>query len=479
MLTGPDSKVSKGLLAAGIMAGAIFLRLMGLKKGIWLDEYATLRILSAPDFLQALRLHDHPSLYYVLLKLWSKMGGSIVYLRIFSVLCGIGTVVVLMAWIRQYSRLASLLAGIYAATLPLMLRYSQEIVDYPLFLLATALSFFFTSQILAFPSSRPRHIGLAVSLSAVVLAHALGIVVVAAVAVYYFSSCPFQTKTGHRKVILAFGASFLVFVFFVFLFLHGIKKDPATWWVPPISAGGLAYVARSLFGMDRLFGPASMIFLFVFSVLLFFGSLRRSWPLLAAAIFYWLALIGYSLMFIPVLLERTALPGMIPFMGFVGVHISTIREKIPRTVFMIIFLLLSSAFVFSWFQIADKPIEPTGEAVSVLETMRHQKDLVVIFPQLIEGLIGHYAQLPSSSVLGVQPTDDAASVEEKIEPMLKMQRLGFNTGPHSVFLLMRSSPLFKRRPEVYLWLIEYLKQRFGDPVFFRQFGCFSITQFKE
>jgi hypothetical protein len=176
---------------------------------------------------------------------------------------------------------------------------------------------------------------------------------------------------------------------------------------------------------------------------------------------------------------REALQGMIPFMGFVGVHISTIKEKIPRTVFMIIFLLLSSAFVFSWFQIADKPIEPTGEAVSVLETMRHQKDLVVIFPQRIEGLIGHYAQLPSSSVLGVQPTDDAASVEEKIEPMLKMQRFGFNTGPHSVFLLMRSSPLFKRRPEVYLWLIEYLKQRFGDPVFFRQFGCFSITQFKE
>jgi hypothetical protein len=44
----------------GVLGIGIGLRLLGLDKGIWLDEYASLSLVSKMDFLQALRYDDHP-----------------------------------------------------------------------------------------------------------------------------------------------------------------------------------------------------------------------------------------------------------------------------------------------------------------------------------------------------------------------------------------------------------------------------------
>jgi hypothetical protein len=479
-------------LSAGIVSGAFILRLMGLGKGIWLDEYLTLKILSSRDFLQALRLHDHPFLYYICLKLWSWINNSDVFLRLFSVFCGTGTVIVLMAWIKQYSRVASLLVGLYGATLPMMLRYSQEIVDYPLFLLAVALSFFYTARIFSSPVNRAGYVGLTFSLTAVVLSHAVGIAVLPAVGIYFLAACPSIKKINRKRIIFSFGVPVCVFLIFVFLFLSGIKKNPGDWWVPPISWQRLVFVSKTLFGLTPFTNfigghffqstplglEGLVIFLFACAIFFFSGDWRRSWPLLAASVFYWVTLVGYSLWVIPVFLERTALPGMIPFMGFVGLHISTIRNKALRIFFIIAMILSSVVFVFFWIQTADKPIERTQETAIMLNAMREKNDIVLFFPNDdIRGLFEHYISLPSDSVLSVKMTDNSNVVEEKLEQIIKRQEYSLHIRPHSVFLVMRLDSFFKRNPEAYVWLLKYMESRFGNHVFYMQLGWFSFIQY--
>lgn len=117
------------------------------------------------EMLQDLRRDVHPPLHYVLLYYWSKISNSEESLRLFSVLFGVGTIAVVMSWLKQYSFLASILAGIYLATTPIMLRFSQEIRGYSLLLFATALAFLFTSRIIAKPEKLFGYIGLTLSLS--------------------------------------------------------------------------------------------------------------------------------------------------------------------------------------------------------------------------------------------------------------------------------------------------------------------------
>ena len=131
-----------------IMGLALALRLTGLGKSIWLDEYITLKIISGRDLITQMKVLDiEPPLYFFLLKLWSSMGMKSDYLRLFSVVISLGTLTMLMLWLKLYSRLASLLTGLLFATLPISLRFSQELRSYPLLLLGTAVSFFFASQI--------------------------------------------------------------------------------------------------------------------------------------------------------------------------------------------------------------------------------------------------------------------------------------------------------------------------------------------
>ncbi len=467
-------------LAGSIILGAFAFRLMGLRKGIWLDESVTRGILFSSDFLQSLKFHDHPPLYYLLLKPWSLINNSDIFLRFFSVFCGMGTVIALMVWIKQYSRPASLLAGLYAATLPLMLRYSQEIVDYSLFLLAVTLSFFYASFVLFSPLKRSGYVGLALSLTAVVLSHAVGIAMLPAVGIYLLAASLSKKEINRWKITF----SFLIPIFFfavIFLFLvHGARRNPDAWWVPPVSMDRLVHVSKSLFGLASSINSIGLlVFFFICVVLFFLGDWRRSWPLLAAAVFYWLALIVYSLRVVPVFLDRTALPGMIPFMGFVGLQIASIRRRVLRTFFIVLMVLSSLVSLFFWTRTAYKPIEQTQETTVFLDALREKRDIVLFFPEFVMGLFQHYAVLSSDSILSIETTDDVVVVDEKIGRMLKRQDPALASKPRSVFLVMRSNPLLKRNPETYLWLLKYLKSRFGEPVFYKEFGVFSLVQYKE
>jgi len=137
------------------------LRLVGLTKGIWLDEFYSIAKISQGDLIANLRAYDHPPLYFVFLKLWYLVNTSEPFLRLFSVIWGVGTTIVVIKWIEGYSPLAGIISGICCALMPSLLRFSQEIRGYSLLLFATALSFYFASQIAKNPNKRSHYIGLA------------------------------------------------------------------------------------------------------------------------------------------------------------------------------------------------------------------------------------------------------------------------------------------------------------------------------
>ena len=132
------------LLVLAILLLAITIRLLGLNKGLWLDEYFSLRWLEEGNLWSttiALRNYNKPPLYFLLLYGWSQIHNSEAFLRLLSVIFDVGTVIIVVKWLKQYSKLSSILAGMYLATTPIMLRYAQEIRPYSLLVFTTALSF--------------------------------------------------------------------------------------------------------------------------------------------------------------------------------------------------------------------------------------------------------------------------------------------------------------------------------------------------
>jgi 4-amino-4-deoxy-L-arabinose transferase-like glycosyltransferase len=225
---------------------------MGLGKGIWLDEAYSLDRIFSPDFLQQLRLSDHPPLYYILLKLWSQINSSEEFLRVLSVCFGVGTVAVVMKWMKQHSHISSLIAGLICTTLPLMLRYSQEIKGYPLLLFATALSFYSASRLMSKPEGLSGYLGLGFGLTIAVATHAVGVMLLMSICAYIAFTSLAWRKIRLERVMLVLVVPFSVFILLFFFFLiKSTDKDPNSWWVPTVSGGYILYLVKALFGVDQ------------------------------------------------------------------------------------------------------------------------------------------------------------------------------------------------------------------------------------
>lgn len=137
-----------------ILLSALLLRLISINQSLWLDE-ATSGLL-ARDFSFRGILTDfspgdfHPSLYYLLLKVWvGVLGSSEVGLRSFSLVAGLAAVyVVYLIGKRLLNRKTGLLAALFLATSGLHIYYSQEARMYALSTLLVASLFYLFLKIL-------------------------------------------------------------------------------------------------------------------------------------------------------------------------------------------------------------------------------------------------------------------------------------------------------------------------------------------
>ena len=476
----------------GVLSVALVLRVLGLNKGIWLDEASSINVISNPDFPRNLFFYDQLPLYFILLKFWSSINNSEEFLRLFSVLLGFGTVAVIMRWIGYYSHFGSLLAGLYCSTLPILLRYSQEIRGYGLLLFVSALSFLFASRITIYPDRRSGYIGLGLSLTAAITTHAIGIMVVPSVCLYLF--CAWK-RVRLNKVIPAIGVPLVIFL--VQYHFHTRMRPGSNWWMPPISAELIGGTASKVFGFSaavQLIGSwfpslANDIKIWLHNILTvsFVAALglvlpvcsrwKHAAPLLAGALLFWLLIIGYSIVSLPIFIDRTTLPGLIPFIGFLGLSISTIRMRRARILFAGGLVLVCFVFGLNWIKNeADKPIEGWKQLAQLIKATRRPNDLLIAYPSFIELPLRYYVDLPIETTVLISRESNVNWVEEETRRRLaEYQR---TTDSFAVFLVVRFGPAVDK-PEIGRRLATELESRLGPPTFSATSGIWPILSLQK
>jgi mannosyltransferase len=155
MKSGDTGSRSRLLLALILLLGA-FLRFYDLgKKDIWFDESLSLlrgmlgvRSIITDAFGQ-FAPDPHPFFYPLFMHFWMKIGASDAFVRIPSVVAGIGAIyLAYLLACRLFGRDTALLSAFLCALCPFMVAYSQEARMYSFHLLFTLASFYFLLNML-------------------------------------------------------------------------------------------------------------------------------------------------------------------------------------------------------------------------------------------------------------------------------------------------------------------------------------------
>lgn len=124
------------LLILGVAVAMAISLTIGLLQSVWFDEAYSIWLAKQPlgELLRLTSLDTHPPLYYMLLKAWAGVWGwSEVALRSFSVLAMGGALTVGVLFVKKtFGVRAALVALVFAALTPFLLRYGFEIRMYAL-----------------------------------------------------------------------------------------------------------------------------------------------------------------------------------------------------------------------------------------------------------------------------------------------------------------------------------------------------------
>ena len=452
------------------------LRFVGLDKGIWLDEYFSIVLAHKDQFIAALRLDDHPPLYYILLRAVLSISDSEPAARLLSVVFGIATLLTLMLWMRRYSLAASILAGLIGGTAPVMLRFSQELRSYPILLLGTALGFYFAEAIVTQPARISNYLGLAIGFLLAVMSHLVGPAVVVMTLVYLLAGKP--DWRGLKWVWLSYAvlAPALLFLFHYFIFS---ERDFANWWMPPLSLSLVVSVMRSLFDPDMYFSAvrfagavsssgALMLDLIFKAVLVIavaslpFGNWRKTMPLAASTATYVSIVVLITLFGRHIFWSRTLLPSLISLTGFVAVQLTNIRmpeiryAALASTTAVCLIMGVTWAGYTGW-----QPVEAYKQIGQLIAKRWQPNSLLFIYPSYIAGPIRFTTpDLPQSGIVPLDYDFDPPSTEIEIEQRLS-QALAAST-PGEVFLLAREDDVIKQEGTRYQDVQDQLGRHFGD-----------------
>lgn len=386
----------------GILLLAIILGLVGLNKGLWNDEISTVLKISNPNFFEmidVLREDVHPPLYYILLYLWGKISKQEEFLRLFSLIFSVGSLAIVINWIKQYSTLASLLAGLYLATTPIMLRYSQELKGYSLVIFATSLAFLFASHIIKKPEKYLGYIGLSVSLTIAVFTHLVGAILIPTI-VGFIEIQAFLSKKNIQllKLAVTIIVPVTTFIYFKFFWLNDLEYIQNTWWwMPPLDLYLISSTAKYLFGLSSLYLPITYIswLAFIFSAILaisfVFGKWKISFPFIVAALIFWLIIVIYTKIDSPIFYYRIILPSILPLTAFIALQIASIHNKKIKILSIACLIILSVSYSVNWItNQAYKPIEENRALAQLVESEWQPDDLVTFYPTYIQKTANYY-----------------------------------------------------------------------------------------
>lgn len=432
---------------SGILLLALILGLIGLNKGLWNDEILTVRKISNQNIFEMfdqLKKDVHPPLYYVLLYFWGKISKQEEFLRLFSLFLHIGTLGIVISWIKQYSTLASLLTGVYLATTPIMLRYSQELKGYSLVVFATSLAFFFASHIITKPEKYLGYIGLSLSLTVAVSTHLVGVMLIPTI-IFFIGIQAFLSKKNIP--LLKFAVTIIIpaitFIYFKIFWLNQLQEIQETWWwMPRVNFYLISSTAKYLFGLSSLYLPIKFIpwFAFIFSAILatsfFFGKWRISFTFILTAVIFLLEILIYSIIYSPIFYYRTLLPGLVPFTAFIALQIATIPSKKIKMASIVCLIILSISYSANWVtNEAYKPVEENRAVAQLVESEWQPNDLVIFYPTFIQETVNYYLKnIPFQKQIIVSQPDKVDEINKNFNE--KISNLNLNTKELDMFFIV-------------------------------------------
>ncbi|WP_414587801.1 hypothetical protein [Scytonema sp. PCC 10023] len=509
---------------SGILLLALILGLIGLNKGLWNDEAFTVLKISHQNIFEMfkqLRTDVHPPLYYVLLYFWGKISKQEEFLRLFSLFLSLGTLGIVISWIKQYSTLASLLTGVYLATTPIMLRYSQELKAYSLVVFATSLAFLFASHIITKPEKYLGYIGLSLSLTVAVSTHLVGVMLIPVI-LFFIGIQAFLSKKNIQLLKLAVTIIIptITFIFFKFFWLNQLEKIQDTWWwMPRVNFYLISSTAKYLFGLSSLYLPIKFIpwFAFLFSAILatsfFFGKWRTSFTFLVTAVILWLEILIYSIIDSPIFYYRILLPSLVPFTAFIALQIATIPTKKIKMASIVCLIILSISYSANWItNQAYKPVEENRAVARLVESEWQPNDLVIFYPAFIQQTVNYYFKnIPSQKQIIVWEPKKLDQVSKNFNE--KISNINLNTKELDIFFIVltgdvegyndflsnilytiKSKNLKLRKFNLFLIkghdsyfsnkhessekLIVTSESKLGKPYFYQDFGMYVISKYR-
>ena len=367
-----------------VFALALALRVVGLDKGWWIDEAATIGM-TLPELAGGslgVIPFDSPPAYNLLLRAWSLLGESEVWLRLLSVILGVSTIVVFVRWLSLESPLAALLGGLYLATSPFMLRYSQELRSYALLLLATALTCLCAWRLAEHPHDRRRYVALAAATALAAITHFIGIglILTALILIVGYRRPGMRLHWTWLAVTLA--TPVLAFWIAVQLGSVPIRRSPETWWMPNVSPSLVVGTMSELLGFGaRAMWAWLLIALGGVTLVASERAPRRRWPLLAAAIAFWALVLVYPSFVFQSWCLAPSSRGSCRFVAFVALMIADVRGRNRRTVLAGVFILICALGAGRWLtQDAGVPIENWRGVGRNITVSRQSNEPVVVYP---------------------------------------------------------------------------------------------------
>jgi hypothetical protein len=472
------------LVLGGILILATVLRLFALDKGIWQDEYGSLRLIFADDVLAALRAHNHPPFYYLTLKAASLLAREDSFLRLPSVAAGIAAVWCLWLWLRRYSLFGAGLAALLAATHPYFVHYSQEMRSYGLLLLLTTLAFWIADEL----RHRWTDWWLSAALTLVfVLAigsHLVAVFVATTVLFYlgWFLLRDWIVSGARRRVPLPLLPPLLAvpltFLFFTQVFLTAVY-DPVSWWMEGPTAALLRAIGAEYLGWQALLwftGSAGMAVLLVCVLLLLVllpGSRRADLPLLAAASVLALQLVVVSALIVPVLVARTGLNVLVPVIAYIGIRLGRFRGRPARVLAAVCVGAIAAVYAAWWLKVdGSKPFGPWKEVAELVEPDLRPADLIFVSPFYAQGPLKHYLKrMPPGSIVAFQPDAPPSQVAD-VRSRLAAPA---SAGCRRVWQVVRNDQNVTRNREGLDAIEDVLMELVGAPARVERRGLVSVT----
>jgi hypothetical protein len=483
-----------GLAGLAVLFGlALGLRLIGLSKGIWLDEQSALNRAFHNDILGILLPRTggaDPPLYYILLHLLRWVGTVEWPARLLSVAFGFATVVIMALWLRRPSRLASYLVAVVLATTPVMLRYSQEIRPYALLMFATACAYLFADRVSRRPPGTAGFVGLVLSLTVAVSAHMTAVFLLPAILVFISLSRSPDAVTAVRRSLAAMVFPGALFLFYYFVYLK-VPPEVAVQWIPEASADLVLSTFRYLFGASAtawsLQGPSPvqtpaihygwLILPTILVITLVWGRQRPGAPLLVSAMVFWLALIAYSHIGLPIFWYRTALPGLIPFVGAVALGAGDLRPRWLQIGTCVAVAALSAVYATRWAAVeAWQPIEEWRQVSRRIAAEWAPNSAVVFYPAYVAGPIRYYVPGIRTAATA-QITQGAGRAQVDVELGTKVSASNRDHEPPPVFLVVRADLTAQKTVATYEHLAAALKSQIAVPraLHFYLIACADVS----